>query len=166
MIEAAEQVGFAIGGVGDAGVVAGGDEVRADGFGVAGELAEFQVFVAADAGVGGAAAIIFADEVVDDAAEIVLEVEGVKGDIQQSGDVAGVGGVGGGAAALVVLFDLLFLAGGGLGLQVGFVGGFFFRRAGDQVDFFVGHVGGVVAEAHENADAVVALALEERSGDG
>ncbi len=96
-------MGFAGDGVeGGAGVMAGGDVVCADGFGVAGELSEFEVFVAADAGVGGAAAVIFADEVVDDSAEVVLEVEGVEGDIEEAGDLACVGGIAGGAAALVV----------------------------------------------------------------
>lgn len=103
VVESAEEVGLAVGCFCDAGVVAGGDVIGADGFGVAGEFSEFEVLVAADAGVGGSAAVIFADEVVDDSAEVVLEVEGVEGDVEESGDVAGVGGVGGGAAALFVV---------------------------------------------------------------
>ena len=107
MVLAAEEVGFAVDGD-RAGVVAGGDEIGADGMGVAGEFAELEVFVATDAGVGGAAGIVLADEVIDDPAEIVLEVEGIEGDVEDAGDVAGVGGVGGGAAALVGIMNFEF----------------------------------------------------------
>jgi hypothetical protein len=103
-VAGAEEVRLAgLGVVGDAGVVAGGDEVRADGTGVAGEFAELEVFVAADAGVGGSAGIVLGDEVVDDLVEIGLEIEGVEGDVEEAGDEAGVGGVGGGAAADVLV---------------------------------------------------------------
>ncbi len=46
------------------------------------------------------------------------------------------------------------------------MGGLFFGGAGDLVEVGVGEVGGVVAETHEDADAVVALLLEEGGGDG
>ncbi len=61
-------------GVGDAGVVARGDEVCVDLFGVGVELAELEPVVASDAGVRGASCGVFVDEVVDDAAEVFLEV--------------------------------------------------------------------------------------------
>lgn len=47
-----------------------------------------------------------------------------------------------------------------------FVVGGFFGGAGDGFEIFFVEVGGVVSQAHEDADAVVALALEKRGGDG
>ncbi len=81
VIEATGEGFFAGGRVGgDAGVMAGCDEISADGLGVTVEAAELEPIVAADAGVGGAAAVVFIDEVIDDAGEFVLEIEDVKGD--------------------------------------------------------------------------------------
>ena len=140
VVEAAEECGGAGDGVGaDAGVVAGGDIVGADGFCVGGEFAELEPIVAADAGIGCSAAVVFGDEVVDDAAEVILEIEDVEGDLEDGGDFSGVVGVEDGAAAL---------------LGVGGVAG------------VVGLDAGWGAEAHEHADDVVALAEEQSGGDG
>ncbi len=142
--QAEEDVGLVLGGVGgpvqlvpagagdDAGVVAGGHEVGLHLPAVGPELAELQPVVADDARVGRAPGQVLVGEVVDDAAEVTLEVEGVEGDVEPVGDAAGVAGVLGAAAAP-------------------FVG----RRA---------VVGRVHARPHEQADDLVALALEQVRG--
>src|SRR5262249_53394626 len=82
-------------------VVSGCYEVGPNLPGVIMQLPELQPVVAADARVGRAAAGILIHEVVDDAAEVLLEVADVEGNVEFGGDEAGIGGIGDGAAALV-----------------------------------------------------------------
>src|SRR4051812_40508457 len=82
--------------------MAAGDVVRADGLGIGSELAELQPVVAANARVGRAAPVVLVDEVVDDAAEVFLEVQHVKGDTEHPRPPPGVVGVEDGTAALLV----------------------------------------------------------------
>ncbi len=133
----------------DARVMPGGDVVGVDGPGVGVELAELQPVVAADAGVGRAAGVVFADEVVDDAAEVALEVEHVEGHTKLPRDRAGVGGIVDGAAALAM--------GRRLPGRVA-------RAVEDVVVLALGLVVG--AEAHEAAEHLVAPACQQRGGDG
>ena len=115
----------------DAGVVAGGDEVGVELLAVRPELAELQPVVADDARVGRAAGEVLVGEVVDDAVEVALEVEGVERDVEPVGDAAGVAGVDGASSSPSC----------GRRRRVGLVG--------------------VRAGAHEQADDVVALLLEQ-----
>ena len=88
------------------GVMAGGDEIGPDAVGIVEQLAELQPVVADDAGIGGAAGGVFVHEIVDDPAELVLEIEGIKRDVEPIGHAAGVAGVHGGAAAFFMLGPL------------------------------------------------------------
>ena len=83
--------------------MARGDELGADAVGVIEQLAELDPVVALHAGIGRAAGRVFVDEVVDDPAELGVEIQRVKRNAQAIGDAAGVGGIGGGAAALFVV---------------------------------------------------------------
>jgi hypothetical protein len=157
LLEAEEEVGLvffgvdgleeggASGGVAlDAGVVAGGDVGGAEGAGFGEEVAEFEFFVADDAGVGGASGAVFAGEVVDDHAfEFTGFIDDVMGDAEGVGDAAGVGD-GLGAAAFVF----------GAGDAV--LGPDFHGDADDVIALFfeeVGGDGGVDASAHAEEDA-------------
>jgi hypothetical protein len=84
----------------DARVVARRDEVGAHGVREVHQLPELEVAVAGHAGIGRGAAVVLGDEVVDDAGEGLLEVEGIEGDLQEVRHPAGVVGVLDGAAAL------------------------------------------------------------------
>ena len=117
--------------------MAGGDEVGVELLAVGPELAELEPVVADDARVRRAAREVLVGEVVDDAVEVVLEVEGVERDVEPVGDAAGIAGVDGAAAALLVV-------------------GRSRRRSSRLMD----------AGAHEQADDVVALLLEQVRGDG
>src|SRR5262249_37571962 len=78
----------------DAGVMAGGDEVGAQLPAVLPQAAELQPAVADDARVRRPPGQVLVGEVVDDAAEVLFEIEGVKGEIESVGDAAGGGGRG------------------------------------------------------------------------
>ncbi len=109
VVESTEEGGYVVDGF-DACVVAGGDVLGVDGFGVLGEFAELEPVVAADAGVGSSTGVIFIDEVVDDSAKVLFEVEDVEGDIEFGGDELGVFGIVDGAATLVSDFDIIRIA--------------------------------------------------------
>ena len=84
-------MGEAVLAAGDAGVVAGGEQVAVEGGEPVEEGAVLDVLVAAGAGVGGAAGGVLVDEGIDDVlAEGVLEVEDVVADAELAGDAAGV----------------------------------------------------------------------------
>src|SRR5262249_39329144 len=118
----------------DAGVVPRGHVVGPELPAVVPELAELEPVVADDAGVGRPPGQVLVGEVVHDAGEVVLEVQGVEGQVQPVRDPAGVAGVHGAAAALLV--------------------------GGPAV------LGRVDAGAHEQADHLVALLLEQQRGHG
>jgi hypothetical protein len=80
-----------------------GNALRSDAVGIVEQLAELEPVVADDAGIRRAGRAIFADEIVDDLAELVGEVQGVKRNVEQFSHAAGIGGVGGAAAALLVV---------------------------------------------------------------
>ena len=79
----------------------GGHVLRPDAVGIVEQPAELQPGIADDARVGRAAGRILANEVIDDACELLLEVHRVEGDTEHVGHAAGVGRVGGRAAALL-----------------------------------------------------------------
>ena len=85
----------------------GGDKRGADAVGVVEELAEFEPVVALHARIGRAAASVFVDEVVDDLAEFGLQVEGIERNVQPVGDAAGIFGIAGRAAALLMVSPLI-----------------------------------------------------------
>src|SRR5437868_2176228 len=84
-------------------VMSGGDEVGVELSAIRPELAELEPGVADDAGIGRSTAEILVGEVVDDAVEIVLEIEGIKGDVELIGHTASVAGIDGAAATLLVI---------------------------------------------------------------
>ena len=84
------------------GIVAGGHELRVDAVGVLKQLAEFQPLITDNARIGSAAAHVFVDEVVDDPAEIRLQIQRIERDIQPIRDAPRVGRIVGAAAALLV----------------------------------------------------------------
>ena len=86
-----------------ASVVSRGDEIGFDLLTVGPELAEFQPAIAYDARIRRPAGQVFVGEVVDDAVEVFLEVEGVKGDVETVGNAASVSGVHGAATAFFVV---------------------------------------------------------------
>ncbi len=115
MIETAHEGALAgCGIVADAGVVAAGDVIGADGLGIFRELAEFEPVVAAHAGVRRAPAVVLIDEVVDDPPEVFFKVEDVEGDVEHTGDAPRILRVQHGAAAL-----LIFTAAAFAGLRFG-----------------------------------------------
>ena len=83
-----------------------GDELGPDAVGIVEQLAELEPVVALHARVGRAAAGVFVDEVVDDLPELGLQVQGIKRNVQPVGHAAGVLGVAGRAAALLVVGPL------------------------------------------------------------
>ena len=83
-------------------VMAGGDVVGLELFAVGPEFAELEPGVADDAGVGRAAGEVLVGEVVDDPAEVLLEIQRVEGDVEPVGHAAGVASVEGATAALLV----------------------------------------------------------------
>ena len=83
------------------GMMAGGHVAGTDGVGVVEEPAKLQPGVAADAGVGRAAAAILGSKVVDDAVEVVGEIERVERDAEPLRHPAGVEGIFHAAAALM-----------------------------------------------------------------
>ena len=85
------------------GVMAGGDEIGFELLAVGPQLAELQPVVADDARIRRAAGQVFVGEIVDDAVEVALEIEGVKRDVEPVGDAAGIAGIDGAAAALLVI---------------------------------------------------------------
>jgi len=83
----------------DAGVVAGDKRLGRQRAGAFEERQEFHLFVAAHAGVGGLAALIGRDEIVDDGLlEQVLVIDDVKGDVEVGTHGAGVFHIAGAAA--------------------------------------------------------------------
>ena len=72
----------------------------ADAIGVVDQLAEFQPRIADDARVGRTAGGVLGNEVMDNAAEFLLEVDRIERDSQPLGDAAGIGRVACAAAAL------------------------------------------------------------------
>ena len=117
-----------------------GDELGVDRVGVFQQLAELELNVAHHAGVGRPGAGVLVDEVVDDAVEFPLEIQRVKRDAEPAGNRAGVERVGDRTAA--VLQATLCFSVRAIRLR---------------------HVR---PDAHENADAVVALLLEQTGRDG
>ena len=83
--------------------MAGGDEVGLQLLAVGPELAELQPAVADDARIRRPAGEIFVGEVVDDAVELALEIEGVKRNVELVGDAPGIAGIDGAAAAFLVI---------------------------------------------------------------
>src|SRR5207249_3308196 len=123
-------------------IVAGRDEVGVELLAERPELAELQPGIADDARVGRAAGEVLVGKVIDDAVELGLEVESVERDVEPVSDAAGIAGVDGGATA--------FLVGGQT------PGAHATRLAWIIVD----------AGAHEQADHVVPLPLEQHGRDG
>ena len=81
--------------------MAGGHVIGPDAVGIVEQAAELQPRIANDAGIGRSAGGVLGDEVSDDPVELLLEVDGVERDVELVGHAPGVGGVGGGAAALL-----------------------------------------------------------------
>ena len=121
--------------------MARGDKIRADRFGILRQPAELQPVVAPHAGIGRAAAVVFADEIIDDPAEILLEIQHVKRNAQNPRHAPGIGGIQHRAASLLALAD------GSRRHRRGFHA---VRRA----------------EPQEYADDFVPLAQQKRRGDG
>ena len=89
-VEAAVQGGAAVD-IRDARVVAGGEPVGAERFGLVEEAVELDVGVAVEAGVGRAAAAVLGDERLDDVLEkLALQIQRVVRDAEPVGDAAGV----------------------------------------------------------------------------
>ena len=80
--------------------MARGHPLGPDAVGILQQLAELQPGVADDARIGRAAGGVFGDEIVDDPAEFLLEIQHVKGYAQPVGHAAGIGRIGRAAAAL------------------------------------------------------------------
>ena len=100
-IEAAMQADFPVRAGQQPGVMARGDPLGPDAVGVLEQFAEFEPRIAHDARVGRAAGRVFGDEIADNLAELLLEVDGVERDSQAIGHPPGVVGIGGRAAALL-----------------------------------------------------------------
>ena len=71
------------------GVMPCGDEVRTDAVGIVAQAAELDPVVAHHARIGRAAAGVFVNEIVDDAVEILLEVERVERHVEAVCHTAG-----------------------------------------------------------------------------
>ena len=153
----------------------GGHELGLHAVGIVEQPAEFEPGVADDAGIGRASRGVLRHEIVDDPAELVLEIQGIKRNIQPVGHPAGVFGVGGRAAALLVCGSLddrqNGLPRGSRGSRIAF---------GDAVDRdCVGcgrttcrgravagsGAGRGLAMAHEDADHVVSGGAQQLGGD-
>ena len=87
----------------DAGVVPGRDEFGIDSIGVVEQATELDPMIALHAGIGRSTTQIVIDEIIDDAAKVLLEIEGVKRDVHLRCDAAGIGGVRRGTASLLVI---------------------------------------------------------------
>ena len=85
------------------GIVPRGDGVAAELLTELPELAELQPVVADDAGVRRAALEVFVREIIDDRAELVFEIEGVKRNVELVRHAAGIAGVNRGAATLLIV---------------------------------------------------------------
>ena len=83
--------------------MAGGDELGPDAVGIVEQLAELEPVVADDAGIRRAGRRYSSDEIIDDPAELVRRFRRVKRNIEPIGHAAGIGGVAGAAAALLVI---------------------------------------------------------------
>src|SRR4051794_26379221 len=81
------------------GVMSGGDEVGVELLAIRPELAELQPVVANNAGVGRPTVEILVGEIVDDALEVLLEIQSIKGDIELISHPPCVSGVQGAATA-------------------------------------------------------------------
>ena len=125
-------------------IVAAGHMRGADLTSVVVKSSELQPVVASDAWVRCSSRVVLGLEVVDDATEILLEVEDVEGDIEHGSDGSGILGIVDGAAALMTDLDLRGVAG----------------RVGP-VQLFSGG-----AQSHEAAHHIPALFLEKDGGDG
>ena len=78
-------------------------ELRPDAVGIVEQLPELQPVVALHARVGRAAAGVFGDEVIDDLAELGLEVQRVERNVELVGDAARIARIDGAATALFVI---------------------------------------------------------------
>ena len=101
-VQTAQQLWFLIVVVRQPGIVAGGDIVCSHRFREVPEMAELQPVVAHHAGIGRATGQVFVRKVVLDTSESVLEIHGVKRDVQCVGNSSRVGRVGRAAAPLFV----------------------------------------------------------------
>ena len=90
----------AVGRLDQSGVVARGDLPGADTIGVVDQLAEFQPGIANDARVGRPPGSVLGNEVMDNAAEFLLEIDRIEGDSQSLGDTSGIGRIACAAATL------------------------------------------------------------------
>jgi hypothetical protein len=90
----------------ESGVVPRRYELRADAVGVVEQLAKLEPVVAHHAGIGRAALCVLVDEVVDDLLKLLLQVEGIKRNVEPLSDAAGVLGIAGAAASLLVIGPL------------------------------------------------------------
>src|SRR5436190_12184150 len=89
-------------------VVTARDKLRIDLFRIFVQLAELQPVVAAHARIGRAAGVVLGDEVVDDPAEVLLEVADVERDAEFGGYHPRIRGVVDRTAALMADPDLLW----------------------------------------------------------
>ena len=80
-------------------IMTGGHEICSELLPIGPQLAELEPGVANDARVGRAAGEVLVGEVVDDPAEMLLEVEGVERDVEPIRDAAPVARIDGRAAA-------------------------------------------------------------------
>ena len=82
--------------------MAGGHKVGLHAVGIVEQPAEFEPGVADDTGIGRSRRGVLRHEIVDDPAELILEIQGIKRNIQAVGHPPGVFGIDGGAATLLV----------------------------------------------------------------
>jgi hypothetical protein len=114
------------------------------------QFAELQPVVAAHAGIRCAAGVVLIHEVINDAAEVLLEIAHIERNAELGGDQARIGGIVDRAAALVANAKLFRVA----AIRV-------FSVILDQlIEGFARR-----AQAHEAAHHVIALAQQQRGGD-
>src|SRR6056297_2998450 len=87
----------------DLSVVSGSDEFRVDPVGILEQPTEFNPLIAPHTGIWCATAQVIVDKVIDDAAEILLQIQGVEGDAHFCRYPAGIGSIRSGTAALFMI---------------------------------------------------------------
>ena len=134
---------------------------------IAQQLAEFQVDVAHDAGIGRAGLAVFVHEVVDDAVEVLLEIQRVKRNVEPRGDGARVHRISGRAAAVFEAARRSLVIGNGwrdVGWALPTVSRDHITRSQGRLLHSARSRGRLLyigTDAHEHADAVVPLLLEQ-----
>src|SRR5579862_3792822 len=90
-------------------VMPGGNEVGRQLLAVAPELAELEPVVADNTRIGRSPGQVFVGKVVDDAVEILLEIESIEGNVQQVGHAPRIACIKGTAAAFLVRSVVAFV---------------------------------------------------------